>query len=116
MKKDCSKCDGKCCKYVVIEFDKPDELKDFEAIKWFVSHENVHVFIDEEGEWFLEFITPCKYLGKDNRCTNYENRSQICRDYDQDECTFFNEYDQSYTFNDLDDVENYIKNVWKGKK
>ncbi len=114
MKKDCSHCDGKCCKYVVVEIDKPEELSDFENIKWFVSHENVKVFV-EDDEWFLEFITPCKFLDKNNRCTNYEKRPQICRDYNVGECTFYNEYSEEHTFSNPKEVEEYIQNVWKIK-
>lgn len=114
MKKDCSKCDGKCCKYVVVEIDKPEDIDDFENIKWFVSHQNVNVFVDE-GEWFLEFLTPCKYLNEKNLCTNYEKRPQICRDYHVGECTFHNNYSQDHTFSSPKDVEDYIQNVWKNK-
>jgi hypothetical protein len=52
MKNDCSNCNGKCCRYVAVEIDKPTTLKDFENIKWFVCHKNVNVFIDDDNSWF----------------------------------------------------------------
>lgn len=115
MKKDCSSCDGKCCKYVVLEIDEPEDLEDFENIKWFICHKDVKVFIDEEGEWYIEFSTPCKFLDKNNLCTIYEKRPQICRDYNVNECTFYNDYQEKYTFTNLEELESYIENVYKNK-
>jgi uncharacterized protein len=58
--KSCEGCDGKCCKYVITELDIPEKEEDFDDIKWYVCHENVFVFIEEDGTWNLEFVTPCK--------------------------------------------------------
>lgn len=111
--KTCENCDGKCCKYVVIEIDEPESLEDFEDIKWYVCHKNVNVYIDEEGQWHVEFITPCEFLGEKNKCMIYEKRPQICREYDHDECTFHNDYEEQYSFKTLEDLEKYIEEVWK---
>jgi len=86
MKKiDCSICGG-CCKHIATEIDKPEDEEDFDYIIWYLMHENVHISISNDDEWLLEFITPCKALGKDNRCTAYEKRPDICRGYESDEC------------------------------
>ena len=115
-KKTCENCDGKCCKYVAMEIDCPDCIEDFENIKWYVAHENVHVYIEEDGTWNIEFITPCKYLGKNNKCGIYERRPKICRRYDQSECPFHNDYKELYNFNSIGEIEKYIKEVFeKGK-
>lgn len=107
---DCRECDGKCCKYVAVEIDGPFSKDDVDAIKWYVSHENVTVYLDNDDEWMVEFMTRCKYLGEDNRCTNYENRSDICRDYKHDECEMFGEGStHKVIFMDPSDVERYIK-------
>ena len=105
----CEKCDARCCKYVAVEIDKPETKEDFEDIKWFVCHKNVNVFVDEDDEWYVEFLSPCEFLGEDNLCTNYENRPKICRRYSQDECTFYNDYKEKYTFTCLKEIEDYIK-------
>jgi len=115
MKKDCSTCKGNCCRYVVIEIDKPKKLKDFEYIKWYVCHKNVNVFVEEDGLWNLEFITPCEYLDKNNRCKIYDKRPQICRDFTVKECPHHNFYEEKYTFTCLKELEDYIENVWKKK-
>jgi Fe-S-cluster containining protein len=111
--KDCSACKGNCCRYVITEIDKPESLEDFEEIKWFVAHKNVNVFVDEDGTWNLEFLTPCEFLGEDNLCKIYEKRPEICREFSVDECPHHNEYAEKHTFNCLKDVEDYIENVWK---
>lgn len=111
--KDCSSCKGNCCRYVVIEIDKPEKLEDFDIIKWYVCHKNVNVFVEEEGAWNIEFLTPCEHLGEDNLCQIYEKRPQICRDFSVDECPHHNEYIELHSFHSLDEIENYIENVWK---
>lgn len=115
MEKDCYTCDGKCCKYVVLEIEAPEEEDDFENIKWYVAHENINVFTYDEKEWFIEFITPCRHLNEKNLCGIYEKRPNICKEYSQEECPFHNEYKQKYTFSKIEDVENYMNNVWKKK-
>jgi Fe-S-cluster containining protein len=115
MKKNCSNCEGKCCKYVVVEIDKPTNLDYFEAIKWFVCHKNINVFVSE-GKWYIEFLTPCEFLDKNNLCKIYDKRPQICRDYHVDECTFYNDYKEKYTFTNLKEIEDYIENVYKKSK
>lgn len=113
MNGNCEKCDGKCCKYVILEIDTPETKKDFEDIKWFVCHKNVNVFVDDEDNWNLEFLTPCEFLGEKNECKIYEGRPKICRRYDTKECLFHNKgYSQKYTFEKIEDVEKYVKEIF----
>lgn len=65
-------------------------MKDFDLLLWQISHENVHIFKDEEG-WFLLILNQCTHLQKDGRCGIYEVRPLICRDHSNDYC----EYDVS---------------------
>ena len=110
---ECKNC-GKCCKYVAIQIDCPEDLEDFENIKWYVIHKNVNVFVNEDDEWYIEFLTECEFLGENNKCMNYENRPTICRKYDADTCLFNNEdYNEKFTFKKIEDVENYIENIFK---
>ena len=114
--KNCDSCDGACCKYVAMELDCPEDLDDFENIKWYIIHKNIRVYIDEEGTWNIEFSTPCKYLNDSNRCSLYDKRPQICRKYNREECTFHNDYVEQYSFENMEDVEKYIEEVFnKGK-
>jgi len=111
--KDCSSCNGACCRYVIVEIDKPEKLEDFEEIKWYVSHKNINVFVDEEDDWDIEFITPCEFLGENNLCQIYEKRPKICREFSVNDCPHHNEYIEKHTFTNLEELENFIKNVWK---
>ena len=110
--KTCDECKGGCCKHVIVEIDVPEEIEDFEEIKWFVAHENVQVYVDEDYTWNLEFLTPCKFLNDSNKCNIYEKRPDVCRDYSQEECPFHNKYEETYAFKSIEDVEDYIKNVF----
>jgi len=112
-KKLCINCDGKCCKYVATQIDKPETKSDFENIKWYVCHKNVNVFVDSEGDWYIEFLTTCEFLEENNKCKIYEKRPKICRKYSTDECLFHNDnYEEKYTFMTIEDVEKYVKEVF----
>jgi uncharacterized protein len=111
--KTCENCDAQCCKYVAIEIDVPETLEDFENIKWYVCHENVHVYVEDDGSWNVEFITPCRHLSQENRCTYYKNRPEICKEYNQEECTFHNDYTEIFSFRKIQDVEDYIEKIFK---
>jgi uncharacterized protein len=109
----CSGCGAKCCKYVAIEIDAPEDLDDFENIRWYVAHKNVQVYVEEDGTWNVEFLTPCEHLDENNLCDIYEKRPEICKEYTQDQCTYHNEYEEDYTFKTVEDVDNYIEKEWK---
>ena len=111
--KTCDNCKAECCRYVAIEIDTPETLDDFEDIKWYVCHENVHVYVEEDGTWNVEFITPCRHLDENNRCTYYKKRPKICREYNQNECTFHNDYNELFSFRKIQDVEEYIEKIFK---
>ena len=108
-KNTCENCKGNCCKYVAIEIDTPETKEDFEDIKWYVVHKNVQVYVDEENIWHIEFLTPCEHLGEKNKCKIYNKRPTICREYNHDECTFHNEYEEKHSFKTIEDVEEYVK-------
>jgi Fe-S-cluster containining protein len=107
--KTCEDCDAMCCKHIAMEIDAPEDKEDFENIKWYVCHEGVKVFMKDD-EWFVEFETRCKHLGKDNKCMIYDRRSEVCRGYSHDECVFHNEdYSEDLTFETIEEVEAYMK-------
>ncbi|MFO8012412.1 MAG: YkgJ family cysteine cluster protein [Phycisphaerae bacterium] len=84
---DCVTCGAKCCRYVVVELDKPTDRIDREEIRWLLAHENVLVYIDgDDGTWNVQFTTPCTHLDAENRCTIYDRRFEICRDHDPETC------------------------------
>ena len=116
---DCSKCDGHCCKYITIQIDEPDEGIDFEELKWFLCHEHISVYIDNEDDWCVEVKTPCKFQDpKTNLCTNYELRPKVCSDHETHECEGNDDYDPHYKriFHTMDDIDEYRKELQSGKK
>ncbi|MCB9851067.1 MAG: YkgJ family cysteine cluster protein [Phycisphaerales bacterium] len=83
----CEHCTGVCCRYIALPIEKPTERRDFDDIRWYVMHQGISVFV-EEGDWYIQFATPCKNLLPDNRCGVYETRPEICREYEADECDY----------------------------
>ncbi len=76
----CSNCDAHCCRHVAVQIEKPVTKKEIDQVRWYLLHENVWVSIDHDGDWLLEFRTPCKKI-VNNQCGDYGNRPVICRDY-----------------------------------
>ncbi|MCB1141069.1 MAG: YkgJ family cysteine cluster protein [Leptospiraceae bacterium] len=82
----CCKCTG-CCRYVSTVLEKPRNKSTIDHYVWFLLHKNVQIYIDNEGDWNLLFITPCTELQPDGRCGIYETRPVICKEYSPDSCS-----------------------------
>ena len=108
-KADCSKCEGNCCKHVAIEIDEPEDKEDFEAIRWYVCHEGVTVYLDVDDKWCVDVPAKCKYLGENNKCKIYDKRPGICSDYSEEDCPFLDEHEPKILFKTLEDVDDFIK-------
>lgn len=77
----CTSCGAQCCRYVAVEIPRPSSKRDYDTVRWYLLHRNIQVFVDHDGEWFVEFVTPCEALLPDHRCGTYESRPQVCRDH-----------------------------------
>jgi len=113
----CGDCGGKCCNYIAIEIDKPSSKKEYDHIRWYLSHENVNVFIDHERKWYVEFRTPCLEMTGNSRCGIYGNRPSICREHGnaEGECEYYDSPYREY-FSSRTDFEKYLENKktdWK---
>ena len=105
----CDVCSALCCRYFVLEIDKPETKRAFDDIRWYLVHENVFVFI-EKRKWYLGIYSRCKHLGQDNRCGIYETRPKICRDYSTDNCDYHGgEYDWDTLFSSAEQLDRYAK-------
>jgi uncharacterized protein len=119
---DCRKCDAYCCKHVAVHLEKPKSKQDYDHIRWYLLHENVWVSIDLQGDWILEFRSPCKEITKDFKCGDYENRPSICRAYpSEDELCERQTTALSYIhlFTNVTEFEKYLdskKISWRWKK
>jgi len=119
---DCVACGGGCCKHIALEIDKPTSKQEYDNIRWYLVHKNVSVTVDHDNEWLLVFHTPCERLDENYRCTHYDERPRICKDYPSkdnyceyqtDEPTFKRE------FNTVEEFEAWLdkkKKKWRFKK
>lgn len=101
---ECVGC-GVCCKFAVSEFSY-DELKiksgngDILASQFlsvFVPYDNIedlkniypeYVQLLKDNEEFGYYFYHCPKVTEDNRCPDYENRPQICRDFPDNPIAF----------------------------
>ncbi len=118
----CDKCTGLCCRYFALPIETPEDKGDYDDIKWFLSHKDITVFV-EDGDWYININNKCKYLSvKDNRCRIYGKRPKICRGYRHSDCDYVEgEYDYELHFTSARQMEEYIKikfdnNVTKKQK
>jgi Fe-S-cluster containining protein len=81
----CSDC-GACCRYVATEIDEPTTPADYDHVHWYLTHRDVSVYIDWEGDWYLEFTSRCNHLTNITTCDIYGDRPKICSDFSWDEC------------------------------
>ena len=81
----CANC-GECCTYVATQIDDPGTFKEFENVHWYLTHENVGVYIDWDGDWFIEFRTNCRHLTTDKTCGIYRERPLVCSEFSFHDC------------------------------
>lgn len=85
----CFDCDQACCRTAVIEVDAPRSLRDYSDLLFYLHHDDTQVVVAMNGrrrEWYVEFLSRCRYLGTDGRCAIYERRPLVCREYDMSYC------------------------------
>jgi len=112
----CARCMAICCNYVSQEIDAPTTPKDFDVFRWYLMHPGVRIYVDEHGEWFLQFESRCKFLGEDNLCTIYEKRPQICRDLSPDSCEFALGPGDRHYFTSLEEFDHWMDEKQRRKR
>jgi Fe-S-cluster containining protein len=81
----CTEC-ARCCRYVGVGINAPKTPRLATDVLWYLYHENVSVYRDEQGEWSVLFETRCRNLRADLLCAVYDERPHICRGFDNTEC------------------------------
>jgi Fe-S-cluster containining protein len=81
----CASC-GDCCRYLAVEIDPPTNHTDYDHIYWYLTHRGVSVYIDWEGDWYVEFQTVCEHLTEESTCGIYRERPEICSEFEWDSC------------------------------
>ncbi len=84
-KDSCKGC-SLCCEYVCAEIDKPTTKTDYDEVIWLLLHKNVWVYMDDDGDWYVQFNTPCEALKEDKLCGEYHTRPKVCRKHTHDSC------------------------------
>ncbi len=112
----CSRCIGsKCCTYTTEALGvAPRSKSDFDHLLWQVSHEGVEIYKDDSG-WYLMFLGKCEHLKKSGACGIYEQRPQICRDYENDWCEYDAPAEEGFElyFRNYNDLFKYCKKRFK---
>lgn len=100
-KNEMNPCNGcsKCCEYIAMEIDEPEDRKDFQQIRWFLAHKDVWIFLDHDDSWNIQFNTDCEKLedhevvqgeeakvGIQRWCGIYDGRPDICIDHSSENC------------------------------
>ncbi len=117
----CSFCsNSKCCTYFTQQIDTPRKKSEFAHMLWQISHRDVQFYKDEDG-WFLLVNNPCTHLLEGGGCAIYEDRPDICREYDNDYCEFDAPAEEGFElfFDSYDSLLKYCKKRfknWGGKK
>ena len=106
----CGKCTGLCCRYMALPIETPEDREDYDDIRWYLCHENVTVFV-EDDDWYINLKNKCKNLSEDDyRCLIYDKRPKICRGYKHNDCDFVDgEYDYELHFTDAEQMAEYMK-------
>jgi Fe-S-cluster containining protein len=102
----CTAC-GLCCTYVAIETDAPNTAKRATQLLWYVYHEGVSLYVNED-EWMVQFETTCKHLQADYRCGVYATRPHICREFSEQNCEI-NTGDDGHTFYTAAEFMTYLQ-------
>ena len=103
----CDQCAGLCCRYFVLEIDKPETRRQFDDVRWYLVHEGTFVFI-EKKKWYLGVYARCKHLQQDNRCGIYAKRPAICRGYSTDNCDYHGgDYGWEKLFSSAEQLQQY---------
>jgi len=106
----CNKCTGLCCRYFALPIEDPEDWDDFDDIRWYLCHEDIEVFV-EDDDWYINIKNKCTNLSeKDYQCQIYEKRPKICRGYKMSDCDYTgNEYDYELHFKNAHQMEEYMK-------
>lgn len=82
----CHSCGATCCRYVAVALTPPRDTADRDLIHWYLSHTAVCIYIDKDGDWWVQVGTDCRHIAADDGCGIYESRPQLCRNYGTHAC------------------------------
>jgi Fe-S-cluster containining protein len=105
----CHACGATCCRYVAVALAVPRDQSDRDLIHWYLSHQKVCIYIDKDGDWWVQVGTDCSHIGKDGGCGIYESRPQLCRNYGAHACERADHDDENIAeFNSVAEFEAFF--------
>ena len=108
-KNSCKDCiPAKCCMYLSIEIDEPEDEKDYNDLLWLIAHKDVEIYMDDD-RWYLMVQTPCRFYDPVKGCLIYPKRPLICRSHTWEECEFEHDYNFDLHFHSYEELERYIR-------
>ena len=106
----CHSCGAACCRYVAVALAPPRELDDRDLVRWYLSHRKVCVYIDKDGDWWVQVGTDCRHIAPDGGCRIYESRPQLCRDYGTQACERADHDDENIAeFTSVEEFERFFE-------
>ncbi len=105
---ECTEC-ARCCTYVAVGINAPTTPRLATDVLWYLYHESVYVYLDDDGEWSVVFETRCRNLGEDRRCGVYVSRPHICRSFDNRSCEVNAPSDAALTFREPGEFLAWLK-------
>jgi hypothetical protein len=110
----CSGCPAMCCFGLEEAISRPTTKQEVENLKWELHFINTSVFI-RSRRWYKLSMGRCRYLDKNNRCSIYERRPQICRDHIPPDCEKHGEI-FDVMFKTPEELQAYIDKETKARK
>jgi Fe-S-cluster containining protein len=90
----CEDCPALCCRDLAMLIPKPRTKSEISDIRWFLHYQKVEICI-RSNRWYIVVKTKCRYLNRNNRCTNYEERDETCRRHNPPDCEKFGAWYQT---------------------
>lgn len=110
----CEMC-GRCCHqtHIVVRPEEIDRISGASGIPLYEFMTQYLVKMDD-GRFLFKKTKPCAFLGKDNRCTIWENRPQICDDFPYAVSMFMSRVYLALTNPDadIDELISYMDDTW----
>ncbi|MBW2964778.1 YkgJ family cysteine cluster protein [Candidatus Woesearchaeota archaeon] len=101
----CAECGATCCRSISVNIDAPKTVSDFDQFKWYVFHK-VLVYMDKDGDWFVEVLNDCIHIDENGLCKIYAERPDVCREFSSVGCEVPD--DVAIEFRTADDIDRYV--------
>jgi Fe-S-cluster containining protein len=106
----CRSCGATCCRYVAVALSPPRERADHDLIHWYLLHRKVCIYIDRDGDWWVQVGTNCRHIAADGSCGIYERRPQLCREYGTHACERADHNDENIAeFTTIEEFERFFR-------